>query len=136
MTPAARRRKLLARRSKPMKARIMTVDDEPIFRDLVKLLLVREGYEVSEAADCASVRRAFDGLAPNLVLLDLVLPDGNGLALLPELKQRWPDTKVIVLTGHPAVEAAENAYRVGDVLWLNKPFDSAMLKAMIELALA
>ncbi len=114
----------------------MTVDDEQIFRDLVKILLAKEGYEVSEAADCAGLRRAFDGPAPNLVLLDLVLPDGNGLALLPELKQRWPDTKVIILTGHPTVEAAENAYRMDEVLWLNKPFDSAMLKAMIELALA
>ncbi len=119
-----------------MKAKIMTVDDEQVFRDLVTIFLVKEGHEVVEAVDCASLRRAFDGPAPNLVLLDLVLPDGNGLALLPELKQRWPNTKVIILTGHGTVEAAELAYRVGDVLWLNKPFDANMLRAMVDLALA
>lgn len=114
----------------------MTVDDEQVFRKLVSIFLEKEGHEVVEAADCASLRSAFDGPAPNLVLLDLILPDGNGLALLPELKQRWPNTKVIILTGHGTIEAAELAYRVGDVLWLNKPFDADMLKAMVELALA
>jgi DNA-binding NtrC family response regulator len=118
-----------------MKAKIMLVDDEPSFRLLVQSLLVKEGYEVTEAGSCSSLRQALAGPPPNLVLLDLYLPDGNGLDVLPDLRLHWPNTKVIILTGHPGAEAAEDAYRLGEVLWLNKPFDAAMLKAMIGVAL-
>lgn len=114
----------------------MTVDDDQVLRCLVTMLLVKEGYEVVEAVDCASLRQAFDGPAPNLVLLDLALPDGNGLDLLPELKQRWPQTKVIILTGHGTAKAAEFANQVGGVMWLSKPFDPEMLKETVALALA
>ena len=118
-----------------MKAKIMLVDDEPSFRLLVQSLLLKEGYEVTEAGSCSSLRQALAGSPPDLVLLDLYLTDGNGLDLLPELRMHWPNTKVIILTGHPGVESAEDAYRVSDVLWLNKPFDAAMLKVMIGVAL-
>ena len=57
--------------------------------------------------------------------------------MLPELKQKWPASKVILLTGHGTVEAAEEAFKVDPQLFLHgKPFDPGTLRALVELALA
>lgn len=119
-----------------MKATIVIVDDDEQLRFVVKTVLETEGCAVEEAADCASLRRLLRGTAPDLVILDLKLPDGEGLSLLPEVKQHWPKSKVIILTGFGTVEAAEAAYKVDDVYLQSKPFDAEMLKAMVGLALA
>lgn len=114
----------------------MVVDDEEALRMLVRTLLLKQGHEVTEVESCGALRKAFGGPPPDLVLLDLMLPDGNTIHLLPDLKSAWPRTKVIILTGHATVDAVESAYRNADVLWLNKPFDASVLTAMVELALA
>jgi two-component system nitrogen regulation response regulator NtrX len=119
-----------------MKRRIIVVDDEEQIRFLVKSVLEMEGCEVTEAEDASGLRNCFTGPAPDVVILDLNLPDGNGLALLPEVKKTWPSVKVIILTGYGTVEAAEAAYKVDEVYFQNKPFDAEMMKALVELALA
>jgi DNA-binding NtrC family response regulator len=120
-----------------MKARIMIVDDDEPLRAAVKEILTLDGYEMSEAGDVAGLRRAFDGPAPDAVILDLSLPDGNGLAVLPELKQKWPAAKVVILTGYGTMDAAREAYeQMEDVYFESKPFDAGLLKALLELALA
>ena len=118
-----------------MKAKILVVDDEKEIRFLVRAVLEAQGYEISEATDSAGLRQCFPNPAPEVVILDLNLPDGNGLALLPEVKQHWPSAKVLILTGYGTVEAAEAAYKEADVYLLSKPFDPEMLKAMVEMAL-
>ena len=80
-------------------------------RELVRLALASDRYEVSEAADLAGLRRALVGAAPEVVILDLNLPDGNSLAVLPDLKGRWPRSKLIILTGYGTVEVADEAYK-------------------------
>ena len=82
------------------RGRILIVDDEEGIRDLLKSLLLTD-YQVSEADSGATLHKAFDSDRPDVVLLDLKLPDANGLALLPAIKQRWPTTEVIILTGQP-----------------------------------
>ncbi len=119
-----------------MNVKILVVDDEEDLRLLVKTVLEMQGYEVVEAADAQGLRRHFPSPAPELVILDLNLPDGNGVALLPEIKQHWPRAKVLILTGYGTVAAAEAAYQVADVYLQSKPFDAEMLKAMVEMALA
>lgn len=118
-----------------MKAQILIVDDEEMLRLVTRCVLEAEGYEVLEAADAKSLRGHFSSPAPALVILDLELPDGHGLTLLPELKQHWPGTKVLILTGHGTVEVAESAFLVDDVYLQSKPFDGEMLKAMVAMAL-
>jgi DNA-binding NtrC family response regulator len=119
-----------------MKAKILIVDDEAELRGVVKDLLGMEGYETAEAGDAASLRRQLDGAPADLVLLDLKLPDGDGLALLPEIKQKWPNSKVIILTGYGTVDVAEGAFKTDDQIFLqSKPFDAGILKALVELAL-
>ncbi len=82
------------------RGRILIVDDEDGIRDLLKALLQGD-YQTSEADCGATLYKALDHDRPDVVLLDLTLPDANGLALLPAIKERWPTTEVIVLTGQP-----------------------------------
>jgi DNA-binding NtrC family response regulator len=113
----------------------MVVDDEEAVRLLVKLALEAEGHEVIEVADATTLRQAFKTTTPDLVILDLKLPDGDGLDLLPALKKNWPRAKVIILTGYGTVEAADKAYLVDDVYMQCKPFDAGILTALVDLAL-
>ena len=96
-----------------MSAKVMVVDDESAIRSLLGTVLVREGYEVSEAGGAATLRDFFSGPQPDLILLDLKLPDGEGLDLLPEIKKIWSGTEVIILTGHATIDAAVSATKLG-----------------------
>ena len=114
----------------------MVVDDEADIRFLVKAFLEPEGCKVLEAGDAATLRRFFVQPAPDAVILDLKLPDANGLDLLREIKRSWPTSKVIILTGYSTVEAGAEAFKFEDVFLQRKPFDGEMLKAMLQMALA
>lgn len=118
-----------------MKAKIMIVDDEEQLRFFVKTILEQEGYEVIEAADAESLRRFPDDLQPDVILLDLKLPDADGLTLLPQLKRRWPDGEVIVLTGYGSIEVAVEATKRGAYYFQSKPFDASTLKLQVARAL-
>src|SRR5512137_40277 len=82
------------------KGKILIVDDEDGIRDLLKAILESD-YHVSEADSGAALHKALEHEQPDVVLLDIKLPDANGLGLLPAIKQRWPATEVIVLSGTP-----------------------------------
>jgi two-component system response regulator HydG len=118
-----------------MSQSILIVEDEPLIRDLIKTYLEPGGYDFAEAGDIASARKNFANPAPDVVLLDLRLPDGNALTLLPDLKKNWPATRIVILTGYGSVDAAEEAYKQDDVFLLSKPFDADMLRAVLDLAL-
>ena len=82
------------------KGKVLIVDDEEGIRDLLKAIL--EGnYHIAEAENGAALHKALEQDQPDVVLLDMKLPDANGLNLLPAIKQRWAATEVIVLTGAP-----------------------------------
>src|SRR2546426_6547121 len=106
-----------------MKTRIMVVDDDANMRDLMNTLLESEGYEVIPAESAAAAQAAFEGPQPDAVLLDLQLPDGHGLDLLPSIKKQWPETEVIVLTGNATFDAAVEATKRGAYHFQNKPVD-------------
>ena len=113
----------------------MIVDDEEVIRLFARNTLEKCGYEVLEAADAAALKASFPGVHPDVVLLDLKLPDGDGLTLLPQLKKKWPDAEVIVLTGHGSIEVAVEATKRGAYYFQTKPFDAATLKLQVERAL-
>jgi DNA-binding NtrC family response regulator len=118
-----------------MKAKIMIVDDEEAIRLFLKTILEPDGYEVTELGDAAGVRQACEGPQPDVILLDLGLPDGNGLVLLPLLKKKWPDTEVIVLTGNKSVEVAvEATKKLGAFYYKEKPFDAETIKTLVDRA--
>ncbi|MGZ8919983.1 MAG: sigma-54-dependent transcriptional regulator [Limisphaerales bacterium] len=118
-----------------MKQRLLIVDDESAIRMLLRTLLEKEGFEVIEASDAATLRELFVGPQPDIVMLDLKLPDADGIDLLPIIKKNWPTTEVIVLTGHATIDAAVSATKAGAYDFQKKPFDPKSLLLCIERAI-
>jgi DNA-binding NtrC family response regulator len=119
---------------KIMKGKILVVDDELDLRNLLKSILEAD-YTVTEAESGAVLKKLLSGEAPDIVLLDLNLPDANGLDLLPQLKKSWPDAEVVVLTGAATFEAAVEATKRGAYHFINKPFDTSALLVTLERAI-
>src|ERR1700716_144669 len=113
-----------------MNGNILIVDDEADLRFMLAELL-RGDYEVNEAGSGAALKEAFTQTQPDIVLLDLRLPDADGLDLLPEIKKQWPGTEVIVLTGNASIEAAVTATKRGAYHFLNKPFETQALRVTV-----
>jgi len=117
-----------------MKGKILIVDDEADLRAMLKSIL-EDDYAVTLAEDGAALQRLYTQDAPDVILLDLKLPDANGLDLLPQIKKTWPETEVIVLTGEATFEAAVQATKRGAYHFINKPFDTQALQVTIDRAI-
>jgi DNA-binding NtrC family response regulator len=118
-----------------MKAKVMVVDDTEGVRDLIATLLERNDYEPLPKANAAQLLASFTEPQPDVILLDLKLPDGDGLELLPQIKKQWPDTEVIMLTGHATFDVAVEATKRGAYHFQSKPFDTKMLLVSLERAI-
>lgn len=118
-----------------MKYRVLVVDDQEPLRDVIRMMLETGGYETMEVGDSAALQTAFSGPPPDAVLLDLKLPDADGLDLLPLIKRQWPSAEVIVLTGHASFEAAVEAIKRGAFHFQQKPIDPKGLLNLIAKAL-
>lgn len=82
-----------------MKQHILVVDDEPQIRELLKAYFSKHGYDVTTAADAEAALRLADETPLNLVILDVLLPDIDGLEVLEKLKDAHPSLPVIIMTG-------------------------------------
>ena len=115
---------------------ILVVDDEPDIRDLVREILEDEGYRVSVAENGETARSAFVRGAPDLVLLDIWMPDVDGITLLREWSSGGGlDCPVVVMSGHGTVETAIEATRLGAHDFVQKPISLARLLAIVGQAL-
>jgi DNA-binding NtrC family response regulator len=117
-------------------ARILVVDDEADIRSLLREILSEEGYDVEVAADAAQARALRARSAPDLVLLDIWMPDTDGITLLRE----WADANamtcpVVMMSGHGTVETAVEATRLGAFDFVEKPLSLAKLLRVVERAL-
>ena len=106
--------------------KILVVDDEPSITDSLRLLLGLEGYKVEIASSYTAARAAIERQPFDLVLTDLQLPDDHqgGLSLLRAVKERAPDTEVIVITGHGTASEAVEATKAGAYYFVEKPFEA------------
>lgn len=117
-------------------SRILVVDDEVDIRDLVRDILSDEGYEVSVAANAAEAREARAARTPDLVLLDIWMPDTDGITLLQEWTREGPlPHPVVMLSGHGTVDTAVEATRLGAAAFVEKPLSLAKLLKTVERAL-
>ncbi|NJN06142.1 MAG: response regulator [Rhodobacteraceae bacterium] len=119
----------------PSKSKILLVDDEVALLDMTSQLLETEGHQTIKAESVAALHKAFDGPQPDLVLLDLKLGSESGLDQLPAIKKRWPETEVIILTGHATIEAAVEATKKGAYSVQTKPVQTAELILKVSQAL-
>lgn len=118
-----------------MSANVWVVDDEAPIRSLLTTVLEKAGYQVSEFAEAAILRERFGGASPDVILLDLKLPDAEGLELLPQVKKAFPGAEVIILTGFATIDAAVMATKLGAYDFQKKPFDHKSLLLAVERAL-
>jgi DNA-binding response OmpR family regulator len=117
-------------------ARILVVDDESDIRDLVQEILSEEGYTVETAASAAEARAACAKHAPDLVLLDIWMPDSDGISLLREWQLAQSFTApIVMMSGHGTVETAVEATRLGAVDYVEKPLSLAKLLRTVQRAL-
>ncbi len=116
---------------------VLIVDDEADTRRLLAQIL-GEDYVVVEADSGTALKKAFTQSQPDVIVLDVMLgsgPDNNGLELLPQVKKRWPDTEVIMLTGKGTMEMAAEAGKRGAYNFLSKPFENEKLLADVKCAI-
>jgi DNA-binding NtrC family response regulator len=107
-----------------MKPRVMIVDDEDTIRNLLKTRLTRESYDIGVAANADEAQAQFEKNGEVGVLItDLRMPGRDGFALMDWAKGKYPNLKVIVITGHGEKEVAVKALRQGAADYLEKPFD-------------
>ncbi len=116
---------------------VLIVDDEADTRRLLTQIL-EEDYVVAEADSGTALKKTFTQSQPDVIVLDVMLgsgPDNNGLELLPQVKKRWPDTEVIMLTGKGTMEMATEAGKRGAYNFLSKPFENEKLLADVKCAI-
>jgi Response regulator containing CheY-like receiver, AAA-type ATPase, and DNA-binding domains len=115
--------------------KILILDDEEALRAIIAQRLKRKGYEILEAG---TAEEGLSYLKDNLVdavLLDIKLPDGDGLILLPQFKQLEPNLQVVMLTGNGTIESAIEAMKLGAYDYLTKPCNLSELEITLQKAL-
>ena len=116
---------------------VLVVDDEPDIRHLLQEILEDEGYAVAVAESAAAAQSFIDEQTPDLVLLDIWMPDTDGISLLKAWRQSGDlQFPVIMISGHGTVETAVEATRHGAVDFIEKPVSLAKLLLNVEKALA
>ena len=115
---------------------ILVVDDEPDIRQLVQEILEDEGYSVQVAKDGESARLVYAQQKPDLVLLDIWMPDIDGISLLKEWSSAGSlESQVVIMSGHGTLETAVEATRLGAFDFVQKPLSLAKLLATVRKAL-
>jgi DNA-binding NtrC family response regulator len=115
---------------------VLVVDDEADIRALIQEILSDEGYEVTTAANAAEARTERDQVRPDLILLDIWMPDTDGISLLREWSETGVlDCPVVVMSGHGTVDTAVEATRLGALDFVEKPLSIAKLLRTVERAL-
>ncbi len=120
-----------------MTLRILIADDDPDLREIVRLTLQRDGYDVIEAADGEqAIARAIDS-APSLILLDIMMPGADGFDTCRQLKsdQRTHSVPVIFITGQGDSRTRTRGMQLGVADCLDKPFDPRDLSRRVRMAI-
>jgi DNA-binding NtrC family response regulator len=116
-------------------ATLLLVDDDDAFRGVMAMELERAGFAVTGAASGAEALRAVAAAQPQIVLLDLNLPDMTGLDVLERLRAASPASEVIMLTGHGSIDTAIQAIRAGAFDYISKPCPLDELEVRLQRAM-
>ena len=113
---------------------VLVIDDEPVLQDVLKALLEGNGFDYYPATTAADGMRVLREEEVDVVLLDLMLPDGNGLEMLPDIKAHDPHLPVIMITAYSSLESAIEAMREGAFHYVPKPFKNEEVLHLVRRA--
>jgi two-component system response regulator PilR (NtrC family) len=113
-------------------SRILVVDDEASMREMLGIMLGKEGYEVLLAESRATAARVLSAGPVDVVITDVKLPDGDGIEILRHVKSAFPETVVIVMTAFGSTQMAVAALKIGAQDYLVKPFDIDELRIVVR----
>jgi two-component system response regulator PilR (NtrC family) len=113
---------------------LLIVDDEASLRDFLSIVFEAEGWRVDTAASLADARAAVQKKEPDVVLCDLMLPDGSGIDYLKDVKAANPSIAFIMITAYTSTKSAVEALKAGAVDYIAKPFDVEELKIIVRKA--
>ena len=116
-------------------ATVLIIDDDRLIRWSLSTLLERAGYRICQATTGAEGLAAIQTNMPDVVLLDITLPDMDGFAVLQTVRQAHPNLPILTMTADATPEKARQAFRLGALGHLEKPCESATLLAAISEAL-
>lgn len=115
-------------------SKVLVVDDEKLICDMIQTELEKNGFDVTVVNTSKEAIKAIDYLDFEIILLDLMLPKITGLELLQMIKEKKPDTVVIIITAHGSIESAVKAMKLGAFDYLTKPFSMEELIVVINKA--
>lgn len=119
----------------PTTPRILIIDDDRIILDSLAEMLRLEGYEVECASSLTAAMTELSGSSFNVAITDINMPGGDGFELLRTVRQRWPQTVVIMMTGYGTIESAVEAIKLGAYDYLTKPIIDDEIRLVVERAL-
>ncbi|MEK3888528.1 response regulator [Bacillus sp. FSL K6-3431] len=115
-----------------MSEKILIVDDQLGIRILLNEILLKEGYQVFQAANGFQALDITEKNAPDLVLLDMKIPGMDGLEILKRLKQKDPDIRVIIMTAYGELEMINASNELGALAHFPKPFDIVEIREAVR----
>jgi len=119
------------------KPRVLIVDDEPELTELVRDMVVKHvDCRVVVASSLKEAKKLMSSESVEVLVTDLHLPDGDGMSLLPALRERQPSSSAIIITGKPSLDGAITALRGGAVDFVPKPFSATQIVERVQLAIA
>ena len=101
--------------------KVLVVDDELSIRKTIEIFLIQAGYEVATTEDVKNALKIIDSQPVDLILTDIIMPGQTGMDLLRQVKIKYPDIQIIIMTGEPTVETAQNAVQDDATDYLIKP---------------
>jgi ActR/RegA family two-component response regulator len=113
--------------------RLLVVDDDEVFREELSTFLGDEGHQVESAPSARKALEVLETGERDIVFTDLKMPRQSGLDLLREIRQRWPRTYVIVVTGFATVPTAVEAMKLGAFEYIGKPFRGEQVRQVLRL---
>ena len=120
---------------KSEKPSLLVVDDEESIRELLEIMLKREGYEVETASSGENAVKALGKRSFDAVITDIAMPGMSGIELLTRVRRQSHDTAVVVMTAHGSTESAVEAMKLGATDYLTKPFQIDEMKIAVTNAL-
>lgn len=115
---------------------ILVIDDDLMVRDMLYDFFLEKGYSVIAADGGDLALDTIENRGFDAAIVDIKLPEADGLSIVRELKLKRPDIPVIVITGYPSEEVRDEAYRLGAVAFMEKPFKVTRMAATIKKAIS